>query len=516
MSMNRFSDQDVLVVESALQALRNKGAEFWVENGVLRYRVPKGYVTPDDIKVLCRADQRILSSLLSTGRARPQPRLLKRPDPVRAPLGFTQLGHWKGQAVGKYRPVRQVATASRLRGKLDVGALNEAYSVVFTRHEALRTRIVVLDGAPVQEIAPRVTCDLQIRDLTSTSPCERKSMIQREIGCAVLDVADYAVDPLCIGVLLSLGAEENVLLLAMDHIVSDGASVALVLEEILTVYAQLVTSSHVLLPAIGMQLADYAFWQRSELAGWLESCSPKWSAWRRIGFPEGPRVGDAGGWGAVRFTIDARMKCKLQDWARHRRTSLVMAVLTGYVALVLRYCETSEAIIQFITDGRISPLLEHTIGDITFPLYLRILSDPHMTFVSLLERVTHEYCQACEEPEFAYGFVLEPLPVWVRNTHFNWIPERGDLEYSRPAESTTLACSQVEFEHPALDTLDWDGEPSVTFWEAGSEVLAEVSFPRERFSYPAMSQFAEAFQSVLRTLLALPHSWIRDIAVKDA
>lgn len=510
------SGRDVLSGCNALEVLRSKGAEFWIENGVLRYRVPKGQTIPDDVRALSHADQKLLSSLLHRGAVRPRLRVLERPDPMRAPLGFSQLGHWHGQAAVNHRPIRQVASAIRMRGRLEIAALQEALSVVVGRHEALRTRVVVLDGEPAQEIAAHSSCGLQIRNLTAVPPRDRAKEVQRQITRAIVDVADYAVDPLCTTVLLTLGPDEHVLILAMDHIVSDGASLTLVLDELLTVYERLVSGSRGFLPPVRMQLADYAFWQRTELAGWLERRRSEWTARRLIRFPAESPVTGIQGWDVVRFTLDAPTKSALQEWARYQKTSLTMTVLTAYISALLRYCDASEAIIQFISDGRISSLLEQTVGDITFPLFLRIPCDAHATFVGLLECLTQQYCLACEEPEFAYGFIQDPLPEWVRNTSFNWIPERGDHEECRPAEPTVLTYSRMTFEHPALEALEWDGEPNVTFWEAGREVIGEVGFPRMRFSQAAMKRFTGTFQTLLHSLLVAPTKRIRDIALTDA
>lgn len=514
------NSDDIVNIQGAVQSLRSKGAKLWIENGRLCYRVPKGRVIADDITALSRADRSLLALLFQQAAERPwEPRLLRRPDPMRAPLAFSQIGHWNLRAAAYHKPIRQVASATRLEGSLDAGALRDALSVMVGRHEALRTRIVVRDAESVQEIAEPGGGDLEVIDLSRIPHCNHAREIQKQITSAIVDVADYAADPLWVAVLLNVGPNENILILAMDHIVSDGASLSILFNELLTTCARLTNGTPVSLPPIRMQLADYATWQKAELTDCLQSRIPECVTWPRIRFPEDAAVTEIAGmqgWGVVRFTIESRAKRALQYWARRRGTSLVMTVLTAYVALVLRWCGVIETIVQFVSDGRLSPLLDNTVGYITFPLYLRIGCGRGTTFVDLLEGVTREYCRASERPDFGYAYAQNPLPDLVRNTAFNWLPVRA--ESSGPlsgGSAAILNTSGVSFEHPALEAFGWDGEPWVIFYETESAVIGEVGFPRQRFSYSSMRRFTGNFHEFLDALLADPGMRIQDVAWHD-
>lgn len=515
--MTRINDFHICDPHNALQSLRDRGAEFWIEDGRLRYRAPKGRVTPEDIAAACRANPAVLSLLSRQGKVRGEPYLLERPDPIRAPLSITQLGHWNMRATANHRPIRQVASATRLRGSLDVGALGEAVSIVVTRHEALRTNIVLRSGEPRQEISARPRCDFEILDLTHMAADRQTNEVQRQIGSAIVDVTDYAAEPLFLAALLNLGPKEGVLILAMDHIVSDGASLSIVFNELLTVHDQLVNGGRVSLPAVQMQMADYANWQRMELAGFLARRGFEWSSWPTVRFPEDPNSTEDGnqGWATLGFMIEARLKEALQIWARRHGTSLVMTVLTAYVATVQRWCGESETIVQFISDGRLSPLLENTVGDIMIPLYLRVSVEKCRTFVDLLHHVIEGFCRANEQLDFGAAYVQTPLPSLVHSTMFNWLPLRGPGDgRDLVGTATALSCSNVAFDHPALHQLDWDGDPGVTFWDSDEEVVGEVSFPRKRFVNSSMRRFAGGFLAFLEALPATPAIPVRDVALR--
>lgn len=504
-SRHGISDTD-----EAVQALRCKGVHLWMENGTLRYRARKGLVTAKDIAILRRADSALLSLLLERdGTSRFEPCLLRRMCAERAPLAFSQLAHWCVRTQAGGRPVRQVASATYLRGRLDETALKEALAVVVSRHESLRTQIVIRDEDLMQEVVGS-RCRLQVYDLGTIRACDRAIEIQRQIASAMLEVADYARDPLFQPVLLRFARDEHIVILALDHMVSDGASLSILLDELLVAHTQLVEGHSVSLPVVEMQLSDYAYWQRAVLAGGLKRQAAAQDGWRRTSFPEVP-AGQRRGWQVIRFIIDSRRKELLQELARRSGTSLVMMVLTVYVAFVLRQCEVSETIIQVMFDGRTNRSVENTIGYLAFPLYLNISFDGRGRFRDLLEVVTAEYCKACERPDFYYSYAQHPCPEFTRNTCFNWLPRREGSARLRAAGAASLTYSPVTFENPFLETLDWDAEPWAGLHDAIDMVVVEVGFPRQRFSHPTMERLTANFNAFVDAIMTTPAACIREV-----
>lgn len=504
---------DRIATDSVIEALRQKGIHFWVENGTLRYRAPKGVVTADDISRL-----RQLGPLYSLEGSETkvhglEPHAVPRLQRTLFPLAYTQLGHWNLRASSGYRPVRQVASVTRIRGPLDAGALKEGFSMILARHESLRTRIVVVGGEPRQEVSNDSGNGLQAIDLTSLGEQEQRLEIQRQIARAIMDVSDYAHDPLFQVALMKVGKQDHVLLLAFDHMVSDGASLSILLHELLQTHAQAL-SGRMALPPMQLQFPDYALWQREALSGLLRARASTWSGWQRTRFPEDLDATGQAGCGTVRFVIKARMRGALQDWARSHGTSLVLTVLTGYVALIARWCTTCLPSIQVMSDGRTSVLVENTVGYLAFPLYLRIPVSFQESFVDLLETVTKEFCKASERLDFGYSYAQRPEPEFVHNTCFNWLPIReengGSLSRAR---ISPLTLSRVAFENPCLETFEWDVDPWVLFQDSGQDVLVEIGFPRKRFSHRAMERFSANLNKVLGALLSKPTMELRCIEI---
>lgn len=499
-------------IEDMIVILRSKGVRLWVEDGALRYRAKKGTVTPEDIVSLRQSEAKI-RSLLSAFNAVAQfePRLVKRPHATRAPLAFSQLVYWNLRESMQRRPVRQVASVTRLRGKLNLSVLEEALSEVVRRHEALRTRVITLSGVPMQEVEERNRSALDSLDFRGLPSIEQTSRIKHCINSSILDVADYAVDPLFRAVLLRLDTRESVMILALDHVISDGVSLNILQNDIFTIYAAMMRGRQASLSPVGMHCIDYALWQRAQLIDLRRDHADACANLGLTRFPSDQEVARGQGWGAIRFALGVHNKTALQSWARHRGTSLTMVVLNLYIALVLRWCQTCETVVQVMIDGRTGRLLDQTVACVAFPLYVHVLVEGHESLVDLFEIVTKEYCRAYEQPDFFQSYVQNPVSPFTRNTLFNWLPHgamRGAEQMVLQDESVTFA--PVRFENPLLERFRCEAEPTVVLEESPDDLLGEVHFQKERFSRNLMQRFVDNFRSLVNAFVETPTISIRD------
>lgn len=180
------------------------------------------------------------------------------------PLSYAQQRLWfiaqmSEQASAAYH----VPGALRLKGRLDEAALRRALDAVVARHEALRTRFVMRQGQPMQEVVAKQAFALSEQDLGGATEAEILLNAQIEASQAF----DLAGGPLIRGRLLKLGEQDHVLLVTMHHIISDGWSMGVLVKEFSTLYEAFKTGRADPLPALPIQYADYAVWQRQWLQG---------------------------------------------------------------------------------------------------------------------------------------------------------------------------------------------------------------------------------------------------------
>ena len=140
------------------------------------------------------------------------------------PLSFAQQRLWFLDQLVPENIAYNVADALRLRGGLNLAALEQSINEVMRRHEAVRTTFPDVDGNPIQVITPFRHLALPLIDLSSLSDEDREAQAVRLAAAEAQRPFDLQSGPLLRATLLRLGAEDHVLLFSMHHIISDGWS----------------------------------------------------------------------------------------------------------------------------------------------------------------------------------------------------------------------------------------------------------------------------------------------------
>ena len=187
--------------------------------------------------------------------------------PANLPLSFAQQRLWFLEQWEPGSTAYLLPTAWRLRGPLDCAALESSLTALVTRHESLRTVFTVVEEYPVQIIAPATSVSLPLRNLTALPEEAREAELTHCLEEESSRPFDLATGPLWRGQLLQLGFEEHVFLLTFHHIITDGWSMGIVFKELSSLYTARVTGQPSTLPALRIQYADFAVWQRQWLQG---------------------------------------------------------------------------------------------------------------------------------------------------------------------------------------------------------------------------------------------------------
>ncbi|AEY93394.1 NRPS protein [Streptomyces hygroscopicus subsp. jinggangensis 5008] len=274
------------------------------------------------------------------------------------------------------------AVAVRLTGALDHTALGEALAAVVARHEALRTTFEETDGRPVQRVRPAGPVPLPVRDT-----CDLDADLLAEYSRPF----DLRHGPLLRALLLRETATSHVLLLTAHHIVTDGWSMGVVLDELCTAYDALARGARPELPPVATQYPDFAVWQREQLSGpRLERHLAHWK--RQLAgavAPElpldRPRRGEEAGAGAVHtFTVPAPLTARLRDLAREQHSTLHTALVAATQALLARWSGQDDITVGSLTPGRSRTDLERTVGFFVNTVVLRTPVDTSGSFRDLL------------------------------------------------------------------------------------------------------------------------------------
>ena len=156
---------------------------------------------------------------------------------------------------------------TRLRTTIDVSALERSINEIVRRHESLRTAFKVIDGEPMQVVAPRLQLRLPVTDLRHLPEAEREEEALRIANDQAQTQFDISKWPLLRASLLVLADEDNIFLLTMHHIVCDFWSLELFQEELSIFYEAFCSGRLSPLPELPIQYGDFAEWERKWLSG---------------------------------------------------------------------------------------------------------------------------------------------------------------------------------------------------------------------------------------------------------
>ncbi|MEV7688954.1 non-ribosomal peptide synthase/polyketide synthase [Streptomyces bungoensis] len=305
------------------------------------------------------------------------------------PLSFAQQRLWFLDRLRPGDARYNSAVALRLTGTLDLTALSGALEHVVGRHEALRTTFQEADGRPVQTVHPAGPVPLPVRDLTAPGgqPGDLDAVLLDEYERPF----DLRTGPLLRALLLREAPDAHVLLLTAHHIVTDGWSMGVLLQELCTAYDALARGDRPALPPVATQYPDFAVWQREHLSGdRLERELAHWKE-RLTGTvaPElpldRPRHGEESGAGAVHtFTVPAATTARLKHLAAGQHTTLFTALVAACQALLARWSGQDDITVGSLTPGRGRTDLEQAVGFFVNTVALRTRVETGASFRELL------------------------------------------------------------------------------------------------------------------------------------
>ncbi|MFH8989500.1 non-ribosomal peptide synthase/polyketide synthase [Streptomyces sp. NPDC017940] len=349
---------------------------------------------PADLKEALR--RRLAGRAGATGAAGPDGapdaarRGIPRADRTRPlPLSFAQQRLWFLDRLSPGDAGYNSAVALRLTGPLDRTALSRAIDTLVARHEALRTTFEENEGRPAQTVRPAGPVALPVRDLAAAdgdAPAARNGHAPSAAGAA-LDAAlleeydrpfDLDADELLRALLLRESDTAHVLMLTAHHIVTDGWSMGVLLEELCTAYDAFARGTEPDLPPVATQYPDFAVWQREQLSGArLERQIAYWKKQLTGSVPpalplDRPRGGEGAGAGAMHhFTVPADVTARLRALATGQHTTLFTSLVAACQTLLARWSGQDDITVGSLTPGRPRTDLERAVGFFAHTVVLR-------------------------------------------------------------------------------------------------------------------------------------------------
>ncbi|KRR14094.1 non-ribosomal peptide synthetase [Bradyrhizobium valentinum] len=462
-----------------------------------------------------------VDGLAQTGAGRALPPIPRAPAADRATLSHAQERLWFLWNIDPTGTAYTVASTIRLKGRLDHAALSRAVGEVVRRHEVLRTTFVGTDGRAKQIIHDVMSVGIRHQDLRSCPARDRAEHAAELRRSELATPFDLVNGPLLRAALLQFADDEHELLLLAHHIVVDGWSLDVMLEELAGLYRSGIGQSAGAPPIPMIQYADFGAWQRNWLAGGERD--RQFAYWRAklgdahpvLALPhDRPRPATQSHAGdTIGLAIDAALAARLREIAAKHRASVFMLLLGAYQALLYRYTGQSDLRVGVPVAGRRHAQLERLIGCFVNTLVLRAEIADEATFPSLLQQVKEAVIDALSHQDLPFEMLVDGLrpersgghnPLFQAKFNYMTAPRGFDGVEGLTAEIDIVDLAGSHFDL-ALDIVDGAGGMKATF-----------NYATDLFDSPTIARLAAQFGSMLRQIADNAERRISDFVIDDA
>ncbi len=333
------------------------------------------------------------------------------------PLSFAQERLWFLDQLEPNNPLYNLFGAVLLQGNLNLQVLQQALLEIVRRHEVLRTSFPTANGTPIQVIHPEATLKIKVVDLEPVEVTERETVLHQQVQLEAITPFDLEKAPLIRCILLHLSATEYVLLLTMHHIVSDGWSIGVFIQELSSLYQAFGKRESSPLAELPIQYADFAVWQRQWLSGEVLKTQLNYWLSQLQGAPDllqlptdrpRPSVQTYQG-KSHSFSLDTELTQKLQTLSRESGTTLYMTLLAAFATLLHRYSGQEDISIGSPIANRNREDIESLIGFFVNTLVLRIRFEDNPSIKDLLAQVRETTLKAYAHQDVPFEQVVEAL-----------------------------------------------------------------------------------------------------------
>ncbi|MES2731062.1 MAG: amino acid adenylation domain-containing protein [Bacteroidota bacterium] len=421
-------------------------------------------------------------------------------------LSFAQRRLWVTCQFEKENIAYNMPGAIRLKGVLNVEAFERAFAAVIDRHESLRTTFCQVEGEPKQKIHSREALGIKLKYEDLKGLANQDALVKAQVEAEASAHFDLEEGPLVRAKLLELEADSYVLLFMMHHIISDGRSLEVLINDFLTAYAAFSQAMENPLPPLRIQYKDFAAWHNQQVTGdklkkhrqyWKEQLGGELPVLALpTDFPR-PAIKTNNG-NMVAFGMDKIVSAGLFNLAQESSSSLFIVIQATFKALLFHYTKQDDIIIGSPITGREHLDLNDQIGYFLNTLALRTRFDGADTFATLLNKVkadTHK----------AYQHQLYPFDLLLNDLNLKRDPSRSilfDVGFNLNREDEALTEQNHAFKALDISNLSMDfGTVKTDLWLNAFEEKEYVGFSLEYNTDLFNVAFIEAFISDYQFLL---------------
>ncbi|RKZ67573.1 MAG: hypothetical protein DRQ99_06290 [Candidatus Parabeggiatoa sp. nov. 3] len=432
-----------------------------------------------------------------------------------APLSITQQSFWLFEQLHPNTPTFNIPLAYKLTGTLNVSALEHAFSEMVRRHATLRTHFEMTEtGAPQQRIIPPAPYSVTVIDLRSE---KSETKTQHIINEKIRRPFDLGQTYLWQATVLRLQEQKQILLLTFHHLITDGWSIGLFIQELTEWYASFIEDK-IFSKKVGYQYIDFCQWQtqylqseqyQSQLAYWQSQLKgPLPILELPTDYPRPPVQTYQGARQPI--LISASLTTALYKLSHQQSVTLFMTLLAAFKTLLYRYTGQTDLSVGTATAGRQGIEWEKVMGLFINNLVLRTTLSGQTPFVSFLSQVREIALAAYNHQDLPFKNLIDSLH-----------PER-ELSHNPLFQSFFLL---QNFDYPDLNLSGLTTTPlnvntgtvkfdlTLELYEKGEEITGWFEYNTALFSAATMQRMVGHFQNLLADIVVDPNKSLSKLSL---
>lgn len=434
------------------------------------------------------------------------------------PLSVGQRQLWLAHQLDPDSAAYNTILYLRLMGHLDRQVLKKSFGEIVRRHEILRTTFPLWDREPVQQIHPASAVELPLIDFSELPASQRDAMARRLRQMEAGRPFDLAVGPLLRVSLIVLDSQNHELLITMHHIVRDGWSRDILVEELAALYDAYQKGEASPLPELAIQYADYAVWQERQLQnGALEKQCAYWrnnlsdvpamnmpADYRRLHVTSHPA-------GELGFSFSKGLGDKLKQLGQQEGATLFMVLLAGFQWLLSLYTGQNDVAVGTVVANRSRRETERLIGFFVNTLVMRTELSGVSTFRDLIRRVRKVALEAYSHQDVPFEKLVEDLNPTRSPGRSPFFQAMFSLQ-NADTEAVKLSSLNVE----EIDDFEFQETKFELLLQVASRktgLAGELQYAADTYSRETMERLLQHYERFLEQAVTKPDVPLYDITL---
>ncbi|WKZ47158.1 MAG: amino acid adenylation domain-containing protein [Anaerolineales bacterium] len=434
-----------------------------------------------------------------------------------------------------------VAGALRIRGELNIPALQSAFDQLVARHESLRSTFHAVNGEPIQRVHDSMNGIFRLADSSTLDDDTLRDQLARDAHASF----DLEAGPVIRAALHRTRDDSHILLLAMDHIVTDFWSMTVLARELLMLYeANKRALGGVLaaedgglikLPELPARYSDYVRWEATMLeSGRGETLWNYWQTQLRAQLPalnlptDRPRSpmqtyrGDS-----EHLFMDAELYEQLKTLAQENGATLFMTLLAAFQTLLHRYSNQEEFLVGSVTAGRSHAELSNLVGYFINPIALKADFSGNPSFSELLQRVKQTALGAFEHQDYPPALLAKRLGIQRDSSRPPLFETMFILQKAHESDVQALSPfalgldgARMEASGLVLESIALGGEPAqfdmtMMMAELNNGLAAALQYNVDLFDAETIQRMLKHFDALLHEIAADPTKPVSTYSLLD-